>query len=350
MRRAANAASRCALLCALLSGLACAPIVPSLVTGQLETPKVEPRDIEISEIEVVDGRAEADKQALSPQTRIVLPLLLWWQWASAGDVRPDAQQYTSDLSGDVRTLIEQALEQSGMLSPSPSARARKLKLKVVVQQLYGITHVDSSTLITVFTAGTDDRIFAPYGYASARVQLLDENGKELAALHVQGSSDPDLESLLLPGASPDALEAQLLVAAARATGSLATRIVLALEPLLSDDAVETRAERYEQRSSFFISRLLDDGAFLEVASVETASGRVLSDTVVKRWMEPYCAPGEWVLDPYQGGRARLSTEQYQRLVVHLGGAYDVRFVSDVNTAHFFGTRAVAPSLAASNAP
>ena len=127
------------------------------------------------------------------------------------------------------------------------------------------------------------------------------------------------------------------VKAVQAANHLAGNIVKAVEPLVAHYP-SVHPLDVDTMSTFFIARATDDGLFMEVAAVDVETGEIRSSEIVMRWMEAYSGVGEWVLDPYHGGHMRLTPLEYQRLVKRLATHYDVRFVHDVRTAHFFGLR------------
>jgi len=135
----------------------------------------------------------------------------------------------------------------------------------------------------------------------------------------------------------------LTLMAVNAVADLARNVVRAVEPMLAPYPASTEVPA-ESAKVFFLVRAIPEGPFLEIAGIDYETGEVISDVVVPRRMEPYSAIGEWVVDPYFGGKSRLTPDEYDALIEKLRKKYDVQYVSDVRTAHFLGALAPPPPV------
>jgi hypothetical protein len=336
-----HALSHVTFLALALAGAGCAPMQRSLRDASVAAIPAGERAAHLGAVEVIDARPPDELRELTPDVRYVVPLIVWNQWATEGHLRPEARLYSPDTARELSLVVTDAFAKSGIASSDGAGPAFRLEIKL--RHLYGITHASQIAIATIGAASTAVRTFAPYGYAAAEVTVLDGQGHVIGSRSVVGAFDPNLSDLSGGGQlSAKNVTDELTAAAVQASGSLATNIVRAVEPMLG---------RYPARkpfdpqavSTFFICRPVREGAFLEVASVRIDTGEILEDVVVPRWMEPYAAVDEWVVDPYLRGGAgrggvRLTQEEYEQLVARLQERYDVRYVSDVRTAHFFGAK------------
>ncbi len=325
------------------------PIQRSLTMAPLDKRvRTFPRKITIDRIDVVDVRPKCEFEELTPDFKYVLFLGIWYQHLREGTIRPEGELYSMDPTGEMRQLLQTSFQKAKLTKAGKDSA--KLNLKVELHHLYGITHASEFLMVaygggqgsnTKTTSTMGRRTFAPYGYASARIVLSDQNGKTIGSRYVIGQFDPNLADLLGVSANPIAagmMTDSLTGAAVTAAGNLAGNIVRAVEVMVSNYP-QTRPLDTRACSTFYIKRTTDNGLFSEVAAINIDSGEIVSDTIQRRWMEPYSAPNEWVVDIYHGGQQRLTDEQYRKLVNRLlKKGYDVRFVTDLNNAHFFGKK------------
>ena len=131
------------------------------------------------------------------------------------------------------------------------------------------------------------------------------------------------------------LNDELVLASVHAAARLASNAVRAVEPMVATFPLQNPIP-IDRTNMFFIARAVEEAPFLEIAGVNIDTGQIVSDGIVPQRMEAYSAIDEWVVDPYYGGQVRLSPADYDRLVRRLQQRYDVRYVNDVRTAHFFG--------------
>jgi hypothetical protein len=326
---------------------------PTLQDGPIDEMILARRALRLADVEVTDARPADELLPLSPAVRYVIPLVLWNQWATEGNLRPDAATYTEDLRGDMTALVRQAFTGSGSFATQGSGEALRIKLRI--NHLYGVTHDSSTSYYPLVYASFNKRTFGAYGYAEAHLEVASAAGRVLGTREVVGFFDPNLSDLVARGAGGMItlrVRPVLAHAAAMAAGNLASNVVLAVDLIVAGHPRPTPLA-VETMKTFFLVRAVPEGPFLEVAGVDIETGKVLSDVIVPRWMEPYSAINEWIVDPYHGGQERLTQDEYDALVQRLQATYDVRYVTDARSAHFFGVkRAAAPaaSRAASTLP
>lgn len=322
----------------ILSGCV-VPVQRSLTEGSLPRLDIGRHEVRIEKIEVVDQRDPMELSELRPQLEYFVPLwlLLTHFQSSVGPVRPPAELYSLDPTGEFESVVKTALQKSGL--QADDAAAVPLTLKVRLTHLYGITHMESSLFWVFSSAVSVQRTFAPYGYAAAEIELLESGGRTLGTRAVYGYFDPNLMDTLQSGpigvmSVPDKLTA----AAVSAANDLAANIVRAVETLVGDYPLVPPIDMANV-SVFYLARPTADGQHLEVAGVRIDTGEIISDSISRRWMEPYSGVNEWVVDPYHGGQRRLSDEQYRALVQRLQERYNVAFVDNVRVARFMGAKA-----------
>lgn len=302
------------------------PLQRSLEQGESKTLAMAPREAHIQSIDVVDERPASELGELSPTTRYAVPPFVF---SKAGHLRAESRLYSTDLERELTGLLKQTFDRSKLLSPEDQENG--LRLTIRIRHLYGISY-KSSLVMPNFSRV---RQFSQYGYAAAEVVLSDASGKPIGTRQVVGVAIPDG-----PVQEKSVTDALTLMAV-KATADLARNVVRAVEPMLAPYPASNEIP-VESAKVFFIVRAIPEGPFLEVAGIDHESGEVVSDVVIPRRMEPCSPTGEWVVDPYFGGQARLTPEEYDALVERLRKKYDVRYVNDVRTAHFLGALAPPP--------
>ena len=126
-------------------------------------------------------------------------------------------------------------------------------------------------------------------------------------------------------------------AAVFAAGKLSANIVRTVEAMLVNIPTVSPID-VNTVSNFYITRKTDEGLFREVAQIDISSGKIIASNIERHWMEPYAGVGKWVVDPYHGGKGRLTSKQYHMLIKRLTQHYDVRYVDNVNVANFYGMK------------
>jgi hypothetical protein len=349
LKRTASATAAVALAAIFLGGCLELPR-PTLQDGPIDEIILGRRPIHLAAVEVTDARPADELLPLSPQVRYVVPLVVWNQWATEGHERPDAATYTEDLRADMTALVKRAFAGSALF-PAPASGAA-LRVKLRINHLYGVTHRTSTSYYPLVYASFSKRTFGTYGYAQAHLEVVDGAGRVLGTREVVGTFDPNLRDIVSPGTGGvETMRGRPLLAraAAMAAGNLASNVVRAVDLIVASHA-RPAPLAVDAMKTFFLARAVTEGPFLEVAEVDFETGKVVSDVVVPRWMEPYSAINEWVVDPYHGGQERLTQDEYDALVRRLQTTYDVRYVTDARSAHFFGVKRVAAPIAPRAAP
>ena len=314
------------LVCALGTGCS-RPVQRSLVDGGLRSFMSAPREAHIRWINVADERPESELGELEPSLHYGVPPFFY---EKAGYQRPDAKLYSDDVSSQLTAVLRQAFDKSKLLSPADDDSG--LRLTINLKHLYGVAY-KSTYVVPNFSRVQQ---FPGYGYAAAEVVLSDAANKTIGTRQVVGRFLPD------PAMREKSMTDALTLVAVHAAADLARNIVRAVEPMLAPYPAVDEVPAVSAKI-FFLARAVPEGAFLEIAGVDYETGEIVSDVLVPRSMEPYSATDEWVVDPYFGGKARLTQTEYDALVEKLRRKYDVRYVSDVRTAHFLGVLApVAP--------
>lgn len=312
------------MACGLSAGCS-RPVQRSLAEAGLRSFTAAPRTALIRWINVADERPDAELGELQPATRYMVPPFVF---SKAGHLRPDAALYSSDPAAELTALVRRSFDKSKLLSTDSDDSA--LRLTINLKHLYGVSY--RSSYVTVNYTRVEQ--FSQYGYAAAEVVLSDATNKVLGTRQVVGAFLPDGEM------KEKSMTDALTLVAVNAAGDLARNIVRAVEPMLAPFPAADEVPAVSAKI-FFLARAVPEAPFLEVAGVDYESGEIVSDVVVPRAMEPCSAPNEWVVDPYFGGKARLNQTEYDALVEKLRAKYDVRYVSDVRTAHFLGVLAPA---------
>jgi hypothetical protein len=313
----------------LLMGVSgCRPSQRNLSTADVDGFRLDSGNATIAQVQVKDLRPIEEDEDLHAKMRYFVPALIWWQWATEGNVRPDAEYYSKDIPGEMQQLLEKALINSGLMVAQSAASATRLTLSVEILHLYGVTHVSSRAIVTYAAASNSVRKFHPYGFAAARIILKDSTGGTVAERYVSGYSSDTYS-----GERED-LTNQLTFATLEASGNLASNIVRALDPVFSLQGGPTSWN--PAISAFVISRATKNGLQIERAVIDFQSGVILTSEILQRKREPFAAVDEWVVDPYQGGESMLRPQDYDTLINRLKTAYDVRYLTNVRVAHIFG--------------
>lgn len=92
----------------------------------------------------------------------------------------------------------------------------------------------------------------------------------------------------------------------------------------------------EPPETFRVIRLTDEYDFCEEVVVESASGKILSNTV-RQYNSPVVSrPGEWIVLPEDQNGHWLAPDKYQRMVECLSSTYNVGFADNLSAAYFKG--------------
>jgi hypothetical protein len=315
-----------AAACGLLTGCGASPLQRSIGDGGLRKITMAPREAHLESIEVVDERPASELDALKPEAKYVIPP--FW-FSRAGHQRAEARLYSADVRAELAATVKQTFDKSHLFSPGDHESGVRLTIKL--KQLHGISY-NATEMAANYTRVTQ---FACYGYAAAEVVLSDAANKPLATRQVVGMFLPD------PSIMSASMTDALTLVAVKAASDLARNVVRTVEPMLAAYPASTEVQS-DTSKVFFLARATAEAPFLEIAGIDYESGEITSDVVVRRRMEAYGALDEWVVDPYFGGKARLTPEEYDALIEKLRKKYDVRYVSDVRTAHFLGVLAPPP--------
>ena len=138
---------------------------------------------------------------LTPDLRYVIPVVLQYFYAKEGHVRPEARFYSRDLTADMKVIVKDAFEQSGLVATERVGVG--LRLKVKINHLYGITHASQ----TARFGASSTRTFGPYGYAEAQLEMSDTSGKLIGTRRIVGVFNPNIENMraVATGSVVDAL-------------------------------------------------------------------------------------------------------------------------------------------------
>ena len=152
------AASVVFLVTGLLSGCA-SPIQHSLYQGRLNKLQLAPRSVYIADIQVIDARPPEELEPLSPQLRYLIPMIIWYQWATEGHVRPDPHLSSTDVVAEMKAVLRTAFHKSGLVAANGEGAGLRVTLRV--QHLYGISHASTRAGVTLGAASVSRRDFRP---------------------------------------------------------------------------------------------------------------------------------------------------------------------------------------------
>jgi hypothetical protein len=310
------------------------------------------RHVRLLSVEVEDLRTLADKKEIYPEVKYFIPLLVFNMLGMEGNYKPDSKFISSDAPAELKTLVENAISQSGLFvcpietdagnQPDPkfgmpyemgADKHMGVRLRIGITRLYGVTHSISDIAFSLGGAMALRMTFAPYGYCSARVELLSKAGKLLMRRYISGRFNPDAGDLANVG--EEYIMDQLTMAAVQACGDMVGNLVKAIETALANHQPKP-ARAHSGTHTFYIVRAIPCVGFYEVAGIDYSTGRVVSSEIVTRRVETFSGPNEWVLDPYQNSGSRWAGMEYRKLLKFLSSKYHLRYVTNVRVAHFFG--------------
>lgn len=305
-------------------------------TGRFGTP----RACTLSVDAVVDRRPAVeqtpDSDGSTPALRYLVPLLLINFWETSGPRYANPELYAHDMLPDLKTLLGRTLDASGLCAGAGPG----LSLRPTLQHYYGLSY-EKTLGVAGFGGGTSS-VYAFFPAAQVVVDLeLLQNGAVLDRVTLSERylfNDRDVEMSTPAGTTSGS---PLAIAQARTQAPK-----LALERLLLQvpDAVDRMLSRVPgatippAEGSFLVVRLTREYDFQEEMRIETATGRIITDRVVRRRLPVLGAPGEWVVAPIDAAGRWLDPSAYARLVAQLGGTYKVAFDTNLSVASFGGVK------------
>lgn len=317
--------------CFCLTACAPPPVQRSLEWAPVEATFLPHRKAEITQIVVRDFRPLNEREVIGPAMRWGYFALFVWHSQVDGPVLDDLATASVNPEEELRRMVQGAITRGGLVGSG--AGGPRYTLRVTLRHLYGTGHLTGSTLGTVGYIGKTLRAAGPYGYAAAEVELMDAAGRAIVSRWVVGSYHPRKKAETLALLSED----RMADATVWAAGDLVGNLMVALEGMLAEHA-PVRPRNFERPDSFWLARITDSGTHIERARITTSTGVIEHVKTERLAVEPFAAPGEWVIDPLQGTWQRLSPGTYDQLVVTLQKRWDIQYVSNVRAAHFFGEK------------
>ena len=288
-------------------------------------------------VEIVDERPADERSALRPASTAAVPLFpLLTVFSSQGQLRPASRFYAGDsdeMRGDLARMVSDSLTRSGLVSPKSQA-TQTFRLRVTIHHLYGITYSQSTFVQLLAGVSTSNASFAPYGFAAATVELIDSRGGVVGHRTIAVSQVPLDEDIQKMTSSSQWLD-QLSEAAVAAAATLVGEVTSVAELLLAEIPAVTPID-VARTNVFYISRHVPDGVNIELVGVDYNTGKIVSNRLIERGVQPYAQSNTWVVDPYFGSQTRLTTREYGVLIERLRARYDVRYITDVRVARFLG--------------
>lgn len=290
-----------------------------------------PRACSIEVAPVVDRRP-AHEVVGNGQTRLkyLVPLLIWFQWENAGPHYGNPELYAMDLLPDVGTLLRRTVESSGLCTGGGPT----LTLRPTLDHYYGVSYQKSFSLATIGGAAVSAYDFHPAAEVTLTLQVFE--GDRLV-----GETSLTERYLYNPADGLNTVGGNVGVSQARhRSPSFALHRVLDRVPNALDQLIARldNAATPSSNATFLVVRVLREYDYVEELRIETATGRVISDRVVRNTLPPLGAVDEWVVAPVDSAGRWMSPQGYRAFITTLSRTYDVRFEGNLSAATFYGSR------------
>jgi hypothetical protein len=296
-----------------------------------------PRPCTLNVQPVEDRRPEVERsggEGGKPRFKYFVPALLWWQWAMAGPRVGQPELYAVDFLPDLNAVMKATMERSGVCAGGGPVASLKTSLRHYV----GLSYQKVEQIVSYGAAAAVSYDFFPVAHVAMDFELATADGIverfTLDGRYLFNPTDPGMSTKQpgVPGGTlPPAVSRQLAprVALERMLAQLPDRVDRALAGLGG-------AEAPAANDTFLVARLTREYDFVEEMVVETDTGRIVTDRVVRRRLPVLGAPDEWVVVPVDGNGRWLTNEGYATLVNRLRRNYQVEFDGNVSAAKFGG--------------
>jgi hypothetical protein len=292
-----------------------------------------------------DVRPPVEHEGQRDGTSLFFTILVVTHWETRGNYLTNDFAATSDASGELRSVVANALYGSRAASPVPPGAAAPFALEIDIEHLYATHYTVHNGTVVVLAgkraagggANAFARDYASYGNVTLLARLVEKSShKVLWEEHVSGfgQAPPNENDAIGPA------QIALRQAVGDATGKLVSRVATALDRLGAGPGARTGSVAAGVPSAFVVERVSRLRDFIEYLTIESASGKVVSDVIKPLANRAYARPGDWLLSRRTLDGAMLDGESYDALAHGLATRYDLRTYDDANRYHFFGLKGV----------
>jgi hypothetical protein len=339
---------RIALLTAVLGLFGCVhPIVHDVRTEAgrgLPRSFRTPRACQISVEPVVDRRPVNEVVEIDQaKVRYVLPLLIWFQWSSAGPIYANPAHYDANLVPSLQMLLGDVVKDSGVCSGA----GRGYRVRAELLHLYGVSYMKNLAIATYGAAATALYNFYPTGFVTIRVSVVDAATSKVVGERILSETflfNPAHPFLTTghtaygPGVRILNNRTQVAIIALR---QAMVRLPYVVDQLLAQTVPD--AEAAAPRKTFLLTRLTREYEFEEQVEAELETGRIIRDELVPRTFPVYSRPDEWVVARISPQGHWLTLQAYRDLLGQLGQRYKIESGANQSAALFRGVLARAPT-------
>lgn len=322
MRWAAHVA-----LVAILAG-GCVKYQPVDLTMAMPAPEAmpSPRACALTVAGVVDERPDAQRRGDNERRfKFLMPLVIWVWWIEAGATYTKPDLYAKDLHADLHRMLSNLMVDSTVCSGSGDAYT----LTPVLRHYYGVAYMKTDSSFAAGSSWNYTYQFWPTGQVGLDL-VLSKDGTEVGRTHVSERylMNPE-DGLTQPGAA----RFVGMDAARIALKRLLERVPLEVDRLLAGQPgleVPASADR------FLVVRLTREYDFEEHLWLDSKTGQLYENRVVRRTLPVLGAPDEWLVAPVSPQGRWLSPTQYDALVQALQAHWRVGFTDNLTAASFEG--------------
>jgi hypothetical protein len=283
--------------------------------------------------------------------------------------------YAVDLTSDLGALLGTVLDEADICSGD----GPRLTVRPTLRHYFGLAYEKSFGFATYGGGSFVQYGFWPVGQATLELELLDgdrvlgstviderylfnpeDPGMSTAHTAVAGATHSIIEARKIvpraalqrvlaevplavdrmlagvPGAQVEQVappEPPLALTPTAATGDPPQAVIA--EPPLALPA-DPPAGPGADPPSFLVIRLTREYDFQEELRIETATGRIISDRVVRRRFPVFSAPDEWVVAPVGPDGHWLSDEAYRAMLARIEARYALDRTANGTAARFLG--------------
>jgi hypothetical protein len=332
---------RALTLCMVLLAACIKPVPADLLDAQPALGSFKtPRACTITVGAVQDARPDVERvegaEGTTPSMRYFLPLLLWFQWETSGPryTRPDL--YAGNLLQDLQTVIGRTIDESALCAGG----GPNFELTPTLHHYSGLSYEKSMAFVSYGGGAFIQYAHFPVGQVELEM-VLSREGQRVGALRLgerylfnPGDRGNSTSHAAVGGAAP-AIDQGRKIAPRIALERLLMQVPDGLDRVLAE---QPGAVVREATGSFLVVRLTREYDFQEEMLIETATGRIITDQVVRRRLPVLGSPGEWVVAPLDAAGRWMSAAEYRAFVAQLARRYRLVFEGNLTAARFEGMK------------